>query len=404
MLPELSPIEQVSLYFHIPFCTEKCRYCDFYSEAGIGEKLIDSVIDEILLQAVWFIEKMRYPRVRTVYIGGGTPNSIAEASTIKLLEGIREILKQTGSTPDEWSVEVNPEAITSGLLETYAAFGVDRLSVGLQTFSKRLYKVLGRVGSPEDNMRALELISQSWKGYISADIITCIPGQTAAEAREDILQTLKFKPDHISLYTLIVEPNTPFAADVELGIHRPMSVETAEKMWLDQACFLVSEDYAHYEISNFCTNNKKCLHNLTYWNLEPYAGCGPGSVSTLFSGSGPVRLTNPSNIQDYQFGQAGLWELASETLEGPEFLFEHLMMGLRLDSGIDLQKIHSIFGIDLPALLDEAIRPWIAKGYLILTSERMVLSSDGRLLLNTFLGDIMSSVLNSPVSKIIWPN
>ena len=405
MLPDLSRVSTISIYIHIPFCLKKCRYCDFYSLTSKSPSTKNHIIDEILRQLVWFMEQLGYPRVATVYIGGGTPNSLEIRQAAHLFDSISKIVLPHAqeTTPFEWTVEVNPESLSEEFLIMAAQNGVTRLSIGIQTFSERHFEVIGRVGSPRLNHKALDLVRRNWPNDLSVDIITALPDEGPAEAKKDINTALRYQPDHVSLYALTIEEKTPLYEDVTEGRIVPLSSEQAESIWLLQIEMLQAHGYDRYEVSNFAQRGKKSMHNLTYWQLSPYCGCGPASVSTLPSFTGPLRLITTKKIGNYLRGLDSVWGMAIEHLGPQDFLIEHLMMGLRLVEGINVRRIRSIFGIDIQEIAPRTIEKWMRQRLLMIKNEQFMMSQKGLNLLDGFLYDFVAEIGSTKPVRAEWP-
>ena len=215
----LIPPGTISIYIHVPFCVRKCGYCDFFSIADADDFTISHTIASILHQLVYYYTQLAAPRVTSLYIGGGTPSSIGLSATRMLLSGISRIIGADNLNADdfEYTIEANPESITDDLLGVYKSAGINRLSVGIQTFSRKYYSLIGRYGSPEIAREALELLRKHWTGRLNLDLMTAFPGQSPEEGTTDVEELLSYSPDHVSLYTLTVEPGTPLCNDLKEG-------------------------------------------------------------------------------------------------------------------------------------------------------------------------------------------
>ncbi|MDR3200879.1 MAG: radical SAM protein, partial [Spirochaetales bacterium] len=213
------PLASASLYIHIPFCVQKCAYCDFYSvpadTAGAQTReAIQAVLEAEIRQFDYYREEWRPAKIPSVYIGGGTPSLIPPPLLEKFLAGIK---KRLPAPPLEFTIEANPESLSEEFLGVCTASGVTRLSLGLQTFDPRCLEALGRRASPEDNRRALRLLDTLWKGEISLDLMYGLPGQTGRGACADTAEALEGKPGHISLYALTLEEGTPLYSAIQAG-------------------------------------------------------------------------------------------------------------------------------------------------------------------------------------------
>jgi oxygen-independent coproporphyrinogen III oxidase len=399
VFPDLEPISQVSAYLHVPFCTEKCSYCDFYSITEREPKIILKVIRETLDQLVHFLLQCGSPTIQTCFVGGGTPSSIGLEASLEFLTRLSGVV----GSPDEWTVEVNPETVTEELLAIYAESGVNRLSMGVQSFSDRHFALLGRVGSAAANRRALELVADRWQGDLSLDLITGLPDQSEGEAMYDLAQILSHLPDHVSLYTLTVEPGTPLYTDIEFGRTPSPDEETGGRIWLKQIQALIEAGYEHYEVSNFCRSGKASRHNLAYWRMLPYVGCGPAGVSTLPGKNGPLRIENPRDVGVFSQGEARQWGATVDILTPTELFTEHLMMGLRLAEGISIDRLDEVFGMGAVSAIEDTLSTWRGRGLAVVTAGRVSLSTEGRLLLDAFMREAIAEIDTHTFPTIAWP-
>ncbi len=276
-----------SLYVHVPFCTDKCLYCDFYSvpRRGLSDDIQAAVVDQTVAQARCLLDAAGSPRVQTIFIGGGTPSALPRPLLARLLGAFSAL------RPAEWTVEANPETLDESFLGCCGDAGVTRLSVGIQTLQPRLLSLLRRSATPHDAVTAVELLRRKWGGELSLDFIAGIPGQTAAEVRARSGAPGPFDwPGHVSLYQLTTEPGTPLAAMIERGEIKMNPTETDEELWFAGKDGLESLGYAHYEVSNFALPGRECRHNIRYWNIEPYIGRGTRRGFHRSFGSGTQGL------------------------------------------------------------------------------------------------------------------
>jgi oxygen-independent coproporphyrinogen-3 oxidase len=250
--------------------------------------------------------------------------------------------------------------------------GVDRISMGVQSFHDEKLELIGRNAGVEESERALRLLQERWSGGWSMDIISLLPAADAEEARqkafEDLRSALSYGPDHLSLYGLTAEPGTPFFDRVKSGRAVLPEAGTAAELLLAQWRLLEEHGYLHYEVSNFARDEQAMsLHNMRYWRLEPYLGVGPAAVSTLPAHDGPVRLSFRPDVENYcRDGASG--RIHSERLSVFSFLLEHLMTGLRTSEGVDHRRIAQRFGIQLShslfRTLEKKIRQYERSGFL----------------------------------------
>jgi oxygen-independent coproporphyrinogen-3 oxidase len=389
-----------SLYIHIPFCRQKCRYCDFYSLAGCSAGIKGSVIDGICRELSWFRERLMIETVRTVYIGGGTPSVLPRKLLEKLISTVR---KWCAKPLQEWTVEANPESLDHDFLAICSDNNVTRISLGLQSFSDRLLGVLGRPGSAADNHRALECMAKHWQGEVSFDLMTGIPGETGEDLRTDLEAVLAVCPGHVSVYALNLEEETEMYRLVKAGTLLLPGEEEAEELWQTAFERLCAAGYHQYEVSNFCLPGKECLHNLVYWNLHPYIGSGPGAVSTLAGEAGRVlRIENAHDLESYLRGDP-LQNGSVQIIEPKEVLLEHLLMGLRLLRGISRELFEKRFGNSAGVMLGSLWKKWRRNGLVETAGEFDKCTPKGMRILNRLLREAAEKIDEIDLPVCNWP-
>jgi oxygen-independent coproporphyrinogen III oxidase len=400
---DLAPESSISVYVHIPFCTSRCRYCDFSVVTGASPRMINLTLDRTLEEASWYVERMGRPRIRTIYIGGGTPSLIAPERLARFLEGLTQRLGVDGSL-EEWTIEANPETVTADFLAAASAAGVDRLSLGIQSFQDRLLRRLGRRANAARIDAALECIAAHWSGRLTVDVITGTPAQTLIDLDDDLTRLAALAPGHVSLYSLTIEPGTPLARAIERGSVTPLPGELQDELWIAARDRLVAIGYRWYEVSNFALPGCESKHNAVYWRSEPYLGLGPGAVGTVraVDPANPtltVRLTNP-DMSVYAAAAGDAWTRDVEVIDARTLLFEHFMLGLRTEEGVHLGRLASVFGLDetsVVALLRRCPELWIHIDPCSLREGRVALQPDGRLLADGLLASFFPVIDGSGV-------
>lgn len=312
------------LYVHVPFCRAKCWYCDFYSLPRIAE-FSDEYVR--LLEREWNLRKHEVTGFRTIYFGGGTPSALSEVQLKKIAEWL-----PVSSDIKEFTIEANPEDVSEDLCRVWRSFGVDRVSMGVQSFNDN---ELGAVGRRHDSRRALEAYSLLSTHFdnISLDFMIGLPGQTVETLSASIRQAIGLRPEHLSVYILGYEQGTRLWAMRKAGKIVETDEETLSRMYTMVCRMLADAGYEHYEISNFCLQGRKSLHNSGYWDGTPYLGLGPGAHSF----DGLRRRYNPGNIKEWMQklnAEKSPAEIEDETPE--EQVNDMLMVGLRTARGIDL--------------------------------------------------------------------
>jgi oxygen-independent coproporphyrinogen-3 oxidase len=385
--PSLAELKELSLYIHIPFCTQKCAYCDFFSLAKRDDGLIRKVIEETVAQAQFFIDLIQPKNLTTIYIGGGTPSCLPRPILRFLLNEINALKP---NKPLEYTIEANPETIDEEFLFLCQEFGITRFSIGIQTFDPDLRKTLGRGGERGRICGVLDWLTAKWPGDLNMDLMAGIPGQNYRDIKEDVKILLAYSPAHVSFYTLSLEPNTKLHRQVRNGLLRWPDEGLRDELWLRGRALLVNGGYSHYEISNFSHPGKNCLHNLCYWLLKPYLGIGPSAVSTLSTHNGKViRLTNPRHLQKFLLGKDSCWGISQEIINPDKVFFEQLMLGLRLQSGIPCALFLKRFKRRLPMIIPSVWASWQKRKLLKNNKQAYALTLQGRLILNTLLRELL---------------
>ncbi len=379
-----------SLYIHIPLCRSKCDYCDFFSipvsetddSAALQARVTDALICEISLRK----KETGSQAWGTLYIGGGTPSLLSAGNLARL---VRSAFPVSG----EATIEANPGDVSAQWIEAAAAAGINRLSLGIQSLSDTVLAASGRRGSRAESLKALDLIHKHWAGDVSVDLIAGLPGQNTKNLEEDIDRLLSFQPEHISLYTLTVEDGTPLSrrlAEAGAGEALIPDQDEAARIWEHGRNCLIASGYRHYEISNFALPGKESQHNLVYWNLESYAGAGPGATGTLVSGDHALRYTNRRDIEAYIKAPGAA--IDTETIGRRVFMIETLMMGTRLLEGLNRKRFQSRFNQDILELIEATARRWENRGLLLIDENRLALTPTGILFHNRFLEECLEEI------------
>lgn len=389
-------MSQVSLYAHIPLCLRKCDYCDFFSlpldrfpesanRAIISSRIVDALAAELSIRSSeWGVKEWS-----TVYIGGGTPSLLVPRDVSRLCKSITDSV--SGAMPKEWTVEANPEDITPEWLDACQESGVNRLSIGIQTFDDRCLADIGRRGSSESSLAALSLARTRWKGSISADLITGLPHQTEQSLAGDIEVLGDFGCDHISLYSLTIEEGTPLYKSVTEGRGPALPIEDkASDIWLFGRDCLEKRGYQQYEVSNFAREGQESAHNLIYWHMGSWMGIGPSATGNIAMGDRSARFVNGNDIEAWFADPA---QVASrQEISRAETITETLMMGFRTLKGINRKSFHERFGEDVLTYIQKTFDTWERQGLARSTFANVALTRDGIMLLNRFLSQCLEEI------------
>ncbi len=374
----------ISLYIHIPFCAAKCDYCDFFS-VPFDRETAEIVLQEIVNQCGFYLEYIRAEKIETLYFGGGTPSVIQPEQMYRFIQKLYALFP---NKPEEVTIETNPESLTTMHLDAYREAGVSRISVGVQSIQGASLELLGRPGTGEDNLRALSMLHSHWKGDLNVDLLCGIPGESIDNLEKTIRTLLGYNPGHISLYTLTVHDGTALRDNIANGVIIPKEENELLEEWRAGINILLNAGYERYEVSNFALPDNQCRHNLRYWRLLSYLGCGPGACSTIFSDNLPVRIETAKEIQQFCAGRSaanGPWSASVSLLDANEYLLEYLLMGLRLKRGIVLQDFKERFGSRLLDLLLELSQENEYKGLLAVDDEKASCTEGGIEILDTIL-------------------
>lgn len=372
------PTEPIGWYFHVPFCAAKCRYCDFYSvplEAGLVASYADAVRREL---------STRDPRrpVTSIFIGGGTPTVLPE----RALEMLLTLAEGAAASGIEYTVEANPASTADLKLRTLRRFGVNRLSLGVQSFHADELGVLGRIHDPDQIVSAFAAARSAGFDNISLDLIYGIPGQTSDRWGESLRRAVDLGPEHLSCYALTYEAGTPMARLREEGAIIPCDEEVEAEMFETAIEQLGRAGYEHYEISNFARPGRRCRANMIYWKNREYLGVGPSAVSYL----GGVRKRNLPDVRHYikaMHGNPDEAVVEEETLSPEARVRETAIQMLRLTEGIDVEEFRTRTGYDPGELFAEQVACFVGEGLLGVSPTSIRLTRRGLLLANRVMAE-----------------
>ena len=315
------------LYVHVPFCKTKCPYCDFYSKPSLS--LVPDWIDALREETLFYRD--RFAQFDTVYLGGGTPSLLSEKELDLLLHHLRNTFSVSSSS--EFTLEANPDDITPDKLSAYRTLGINRLSLGVQSFDDQELRFLNRRHTALQAVTALEKIKNETAFQVGVDLMYGLPGQTELSWIETLEEAIRFQPEHISCYQLTFEDRTPFGKMLAEGKISALCEEDERAFFILTSTFLQRHGYVHYEISNFARGQENASrHNKKYWQHAPYLGLGP-SAHSFQEG---IRWWNVRDLQSYCDSlKKGLPPLAGkEILTQEQHRLESLMLGFRTKEGI----------------------------------------------------------------------
>ena len=360
----------VSLYIHIPFCVSKCAYCDFISYSGISDDKINSYVST-LLEEIKSYEKYNLT-ASNIYFGGGTPSVLDPAHIREILNAITNSFKL--KTDPEITIEINPKTVDRDKLNSYKDMGINRISMGAQTFDEKLLERIGRIHSVEDIYNTYELLRQAGFDNVNIDLIYGLPLQNPDEWQDSVQKALNLNPKHLSLYCFELHENTPIFHNIKKWSHQYKSVMPSEERAVsmyEYACSeLKSHGYVHYEISNFAKPGCESRHNKVYWHNMPYIGLGAGAHSYYKQ----RRFFNTSDLEAY-ISDFDSSKTREEKQSWKEEMEETIFMGLRLlKEGLNLTDFSDRFNTDIYDIYGAKIENLIKNGLLIKEDNSLKLS------------------------------
>ncbi len=377
-----APLRHV--YVHYPFCAHKCPYCDFNSHAR-RERDTDAYIDALIAEArAW----QGLVEADTIFVGGGTPTHATPKQLERYLAGVLDALAPRDGA--EITVEANPGSVDEEKADVLRRVGVDRVSLGAQSFHEHHLQALGRIHDADDTSRSVEVLRAGGIERISLDLILAVPHQTLDEQAADVERVLRLQPEHVSAYVLTYEEGTLFTRRMRQGrLPSPCPERELEHLHLVRDA-LSAAGLVRYEISNFARPGAESRHNLAYWRNADWLGLGAGAHSH-------VRGRRWKNVDDPAAYAQGIAETSDapawhEEVSSPWQLFESLMMGLRLVEGVDLDALHQRYGIDARDAHAAALVRHEAAGFLEHDGARLRLTAEGLDVANAVIGDFVPDV------------
>ena len=360
--------KRLSLYIHIPFCVQKCRYCDFYSAAASAQEKLQYT--ELLCREIrsWGRMLREQYSVYTIFMGGGTPTCLPPDCLEKIGEEVRESFDCDALT--EFTTEANPGTVTPEHLAVWQQMGINRVSLGLQSAQNRELQMLGRIHSYEEFLTTYQMIRQSGMDQINIDVMAAIPEQTLESYQDTLEKIVSLNPEHISSYSLIVEPETVFWDWEKNGTLKRVDEDTDRQMYEWTGKYLQQMGYHRYEISNYCRSGMECKHNCVYWTGGEYLGLGVNASSYLNG----YRFRVPVSQKSYRSYVDRICQLAGnesadlqnaiqemdelEIIDQKEQMEEFMFLGLRMMAGVSEEEFFRRFGSSMMDVYGDVIKKY----------------------------------------------
>ena len=364
-----------SAYVHIPFCTQICYYCDF-SKVFIKNQPVDSYLEHLLQE----FHSYDIQKLRTLYIGGGTPTALSASQLEVLLDGLTKNLDL--SMLEELTIEANPGDLDADKIAVLKNSAVNRVSLGVQTFDDKMLKKIGRSHTEKDIYENIDRLKLAGFDNISIDLIYALPGQTMDQLKDNVSKAIALDIPHMSLYSLILENHTVFMNRMRRG-KLPLPKEELEAEMFE---YIIAElekaGFEHYEISNFSKTGFESRHNLMYWDNAEYYGIGAGASGYVDG----VRYKNHGPIRHYlKAVEEGSARINEEHLSHREQMEEEMFLGLRKKSGVSMARFEEKFERSFPELYGEIVKDLIQQGLMQLDGDRVRMTKRG-----LFLGDTVA--------------
>ncbi len=371
-------MKNLGLYVHIPFCISKCPYCDFYSETIKNEDIVEKYLSALQKEIKIYSSKYNQPNIASIYIGGGTPTILTEKQISSIIYLCFEYFKIKNNI--EITIESNPATFNYSKAVNLIKTGINRISIGAQSFNNSLLSNIGRIHNKKDILNSYQIARTVGFNNINIDLMFGLPGQTINDLLDSLKTAITLSPEHISAYGLSVEPNTTFHHLYKKGLLNIPESDAFYEMYAKTINYLKSEGYNHYEISNFARKGFKCSHNIIYWKNNEYLGVGASSTSYI----NKSRFRNISNLGQYinLLKQNILPIEYQETLPLKEEMSETIILSLRMLKGFSKNNFNKRFKMPAASFFGEQLEYLKKQGLLSETKKNYHLTKKGVFLAN----------------------
>jgi oxygen-independent coproporphyrinogen-3 oxidase len=342
---------ELGLYLHFPYCISKCPYCDFNSYQLEEDNQISSYIFALYQEITAYSQKLKKSNIKTIYLGGGTPTILSGVQIYNILEFCKEKFKVDKDA--EITIEANPGTLDGEKIKSLIESGINRLSLGAQSFNNIFLKKLGRIHNTQEIIDSYYLAREAGFNNINIDIMFALPDQTTEDLQDTLKKAVSLKPDHLSLYNLTIKPGTEYYKKYKSGKLKLPTEDEEFNMYRWAINFLAESGFEHYEIANFARPYKRSMHNLIYWQNKPYLGIGAGAYSFI-RGYRYMNYENPARyIKEIMSGKLSIDN--GEKLSLRKRMIETIILGLRTKDGVIYKKFKTRFGINLNDIFSKQI-------------------------------------------------
>lgn len=374
----------LALYIHVPWCVRKCPYCDFNSHQAVGDLPVAAYVQALLANAAQQVERAQSRTIDTIFIGGGTPSLLPASAYATLFDGLQQLYRFADDI--EITLEANPGTVEQDKFRAYRELGINRLSIGIQSFSPEKLQALGRIHGRDEALRAAEAARVSGFDNFNLDLMHGLPNQSLEEAMADIEQAIALGPTHLSWYQLTIEPNTVFYRD-------PPALPEDEILWDIQEAGqerLAAAGFAQYEVSAYAQIGRQCRHNRNYWEFGDYLAIGAGAHGKLTDVNGVFRFNQTRLPKDFLAAiDGGEFTAQSGYVRDEELAFEFMLNALRLKEGVDAALFESRTRLPY-AKIEMVVEGLRTRGLLVQEKSRLACTPTGFNYLNTVLQEFLA--------------
>ena len=378
-------IPKLGLYIHIPFCIRKCPYCDFFSEKISSKEIVDKYVEALIHELSLYSELTSNRLVETIYIGGGTPTLFSPKKIDQILNAVNKFF--TISADAEISMEANPGTVSSDDIRNYREIGINRLSIGIQSLNDKFLKILHRIHTRKEAIKVAETVSKYYDNF-NLDLMHSLPGQTYADAINDLKELISLNPRHISWYQLTIEEGTSYAE----SIPSLPDEDVIDSIYIEGYDLLKSSGYHHYEVSAFAQKEYQCKHNVNYWTFGDYLGAGAGAHSKLTINNKIRRQSRIENtctyINNLLENQPQEIYLSNEIIPEQNIPFEYFLNRLRLFTPLSINEYENYTGLSFNNIR-YLFEKYSEDNLVTIEKDKITITEKGQLFINQMLEDFL---------------